>query len=203
MIIESSGKMNEEKEEMFLDELSYIKDDNYQEALLNIINMLPEYWFHEAASSTGKYHPEYALGEGGLLRHSKAAMRIGFELLENPAIGNKYTDREKDLMLMSLLVHDGLKLGLPQEKYTRFDHPILMGKFIVDKREEIGLSEEDAKFMNDVIKTHMGVWTTDYNGNEVLEPPKTKYQNFVHMCDFLASRKSILLPFDEDNKISV
>lgn len=203
MIIESSGKMNEEKEEMFLDELSYIKDDNYQEALLNIINMLPEYWFHEAASSTGKYHPEYALGEGGLLRHSKAAMRIGFELLENPAIGNKYTDREKDLMLMSLLVHDGLKLGLPQEKYTRFDHPILMGKFIVDKREKIGLSEEDAKFMNDVIKTHMGVWTTDYNGNEVLEPPKTKYQNFVHMCDFLASRKSILLPFDEDNKISV
>jgi len=203
MIIESSGKMNEEKEEMFLDELSYIKDDNYQEALLNIINMLPEYWFHEAASSTGKYHPEYALGEGGLLRHSKAAMRIGFELLENPAIGNKYTDREKDLMLMSLLVHDGLKLGLPQEKYTRFDHPILMGKFIVDKREEIGLSEEDAKFMNDVIKTHMGVWTKDYNGNEVLEPPKTKYQNFVHMCDFLASRKSILLPFDEDNKISV
>ena len=203
MIIESSDKMNEEKEEMFLDELSYIKDDNYQEALLNIINMLPEYWFHEAASSTGKYHPEYALGEGGLLRHSKAAMRIGFELLENPAIGNKYTDREKDLMLMSLLVHDGLKLGLPQEKYTRFDHPILMGKFIVDKREEIGLSEEDAKFMNDVIKTHMGVWTTDYNGNEVLEPPKTKYQNFVHMCDFLASRKSILLPFDEDNKISV
>ena len=203
MIIESSGKMNEEKEEMFLDELSYLKDDNYQEALLNIINMLPEYWFHEAASSTGKYHPEYALGEGGLLRHSKAAMRIGFELLENPAIGNKYTDREKDLMLMSLLVHDGLKLGLPQEKYTRFDHPILMGKFIVDKREEIGLSEEDAKFMNDVIKTHMGVWTKDYNGNEVLEPPKTKYQNFVHMCDFLASRKSILLPFDEDNKISV
>ena len=203
MIIESSGKMNEKKEEMFLDELSYIKDDNYQEALLNIINMLPEYWFHEAASSTGKYHPEYALGEGGLLRHSKAAMRIGFELLENPAIGNKYTDREKDLMLMSLLVHDGLKLGLPQEKYTRFDHPILMGKFIVDKREEIGLSEEDAKFMNDVIKTHMGVWTKDYNGNEVLEPPKTKYQNFVHMCDFLASRKSILLPFDEDNKISV
>ena len=203
MIMESSGKMNEEKEEMFLDELSYIKDDNYQEALLNIINMLPEYWFHEAASSTGKYHPEYALGEGGLLRHSKAAMRIGFELLENPAIGNKYTDREKDLMLMSLLVHDGLKLGLPQEKYTRFDHPILMGKFIVDKREEIGLSEEDAKFMNDVIKTHMGVWTKDYNGNEVLEPPKTKYQNFVHMCDFLASRKSILLPFDEDNKISV
>ena len=191
-----------DREELFLDELGYIKDDNYQEALLNIINLLPEYWLEEPASSTGKYHPEYALGKGGLLRHSKAAMRIGYELLSNPCIGDKYTDREKDLILMSLLVHDGLKLGIPQEKYTRFDHPILMGKFILDNKDKIGLSEEDATFMNDVIKTHMGPWTTDYDGNEVLEKPKTKYQNFVHMCDFLASRKCLLVPF-EDNNISV
>ncbi len=192
-----------EREEMFLDELSYIRDDELSNCLLNIINMLPDYWLEEAASSTGKYHPEYALGNGGLLRHSKAAMRIGYELLSNPAIGDKYTSREKDLMLMALLVHDGLKLGMPKEKYTRFDHPILMGKFILDNKDEIGLSLEDAEFMNSVIKTHMGPWTTDYNGNEVLEKPKTKYQNFVHMCDFLASRKCLLVPFDENNNISV
>ena len=190
-----------EKEEMFLDELGYISDENYADCLLKIIEMLPEYWFHEAASSTGKYHPGYALGEGGLLRHSKAAMRIGFELLSNPSIGEKYTSREKDLMLMSLLVHDGLKSGNPQEKYTRFDHPILMAKFIVDNQKKIGLNKEDAEFMSDVIKTHMGPWITDYDGNEVLEPPKTKYQNFVHMCDFLASRKCLLVPFDKDNHI--
>ncbi len=192
-----------EKEEMFLEELSYISNDDYSEALLKIIEMLPDYWFHEAASSTGKYHPGYALGEGGLLRHSKAAMRIGLELLNNPCIGSKYSQREKDLMLMSLLVHDGLKLGNPQEKYTRFDHPILMANFIMEHQEEIGISKEDAIFMADVIKTHMGSWTKDYNGNEVLEAPKTKYQNFVHMCDFLASRKCLQVPFDEENKISV
>ena len=191
-----------DREELFLDELGYIKDESLAESLLELINLLPEYWLEEAASSTGKYHPEYALGKGGLLRHSKAAMRIGYELLNNPCIGDKYTDREKDLMLMSLLVHDGLKLGMPQEKYTRFDHPILMGEFVLDNRDKIGLSEEDANFMNDVIKTHMGPWTTDYDGNEVLERPKTKYQNFVHMCDFLASRKCLLVPF-EDNNISV
>ena len=193
--------MSSDKKEMFQDELKYISNKDYQESLLNIINLLPEYWFHEAASSTGKYHPEYALNDGGLLRHSKAAMRIGYELLSNEAIGNKYTQREKNLMLMSLLVHDGLKLGLPKEKYTRFDHPILMAEFIISKKDEIKLSEEDAKFMADVIKTHMGNWTTDYNGNEVLEPPKTKYQNFVHMCDFLASRKCLLVPFDDNNRI--
>ncbi|MBQ3307083.1 MAG: HD domain-containing protein [Bacilli bacterium] len=192
-----------EKEEMFLDELDYIQDETYSDCLLKIIEMLPEYWFHEAASSTGKYHPGYALGEGGLLRHSKAAMRIGFELLSDPSIGGKYTSREKDLMLMSLLVHDGLKCGNPKEKYTRFDHPILMANFIKDNQKEIGLNKEDAEFMSEVIKTHMGPWITDYDGNEVLEPPKTKYQNFVHMCDYLASRKCLLVPFDEENKISV
>ena len=191
------------REEMFLDELGYISDENLSDALLNIIELLPDYWFEEAASSTGKYHPEYALGKGGLLRHSKAAMRIGYELLSNPCIGGKYTEREKNLLLMSLLVHDGLKLGLPKEKYTRFDHPILMANFIVDKKDEIGLSLEDAQFMADVIKTHMGPWTTDYDVNEVLEKPTTKYQNFVHMCDFLASRKCILVPFDKDNNVSV
>ena len=192
-----------DREEIFLDELNLINDDSLSESLINIINMLPEYWLEKPASSTGKYHPSYALGSGGLLRHSKAAMRIGYELLSNPVIGGKYTSREKDLLLMSLLVHDGLKLGVPEEKYTRFDHPILMANFIWENRDKIGLSEEDAKFMADVIKTHMGAWTKDYDGNEVLEKPKTKYQNFVHMCDYLASRKCILVPFDEDNNISV
>ena len=189
--------------DMFVEELEYIRDKSLKKALLNIINMLPEYFFHEAASSSGKYHPDYALGEGGLMRHSKAAMRIGYELLNNPSIGDKYTDREKDLMLMSLLVHDGLKRGINAEKHTRFDHPILMADFITDNYKEIGISKDDAKFMGDVIKTHMGPWTTDYNGNEVLEKPKTKYQNFVHMCDYLASRKCLLVPFDKNSKISV
>jgi dTMP kinase len=36
---------------------------------------------------------------------------------------------------------------------------------------------------------------------EVLEKPKNKYQNFVHMCDYLASRKAILFEFDSDNNI--
>ena len=189
------------KEEMFLDELEYIKDEKLQDSLLKIIESLPEYWFHVAASSTGKYHPKYSLGEGGLLRHSKSAMRIGYELLSDQCIGEKYTDREKDLMLIALLVHDGLKLGEKEERYTRFDHPILMANYIIKNQKQYNLKEEDAIFIADVIKTHMGPWTKDYNGNEILERPKTKYQNFVHMCDFLAAKKFLQVSFDEDNHI--
>ena len=193
--------MNYEK--LFEVELSYIKSDKIRKACLEMTKLLPDYFYEVPASSTGKYHPSYSLGEGGLLRHSKAAMRIGYELLQDPSIGDKYTSDEKDLMLMALLIHDGLKSGNPQEKYTRFDHPILMADYLMDCEESLGLEVEEIEFLGDVIKTHMGVWTTDYNGNEVLEKPKTKYQNFVHMCDYLASRKCLLVPFDKDNKISV
>ena len=188
-------------EENFATEISFIKDPKLRESLIIILENIPDYWFHVPAASSGKYHPLYAAGDGGLLRHSKVTMRIGYELLENPSIGKKYTNHERDLMLIGLLVHDGLKLGLEQEPYTRFDHPILMANFIKDNKDKFKLSKEDSEFIGEIIKTHMGPWTTDYNGNEVLEAPKTKYQNFVHMCDYLASRKFLNVEFDNKNKI--
>lgn len=183
-------------------EIDYIKSDRIKKACCEMVKLLPDYFFEIPASSTGKFHPEYASGEGGLLRHTKAAVRIAFELLSNPLIGDKYKSDEKDLMIMCLILHDGLKLGIDKEKYTRFDHPLLMKDYIKTNSDKLGLEATEIDFLGDVIKTHMGVWTTDYNGNEVLEKPKTKYQSFVHMCDYLASRKCIILPFDRNNEIS-
>lgn len=187
----------------FSRELEYIKSDRIKHACEVMIELLPDYFFEIPASSTGKYHPEYALGEGGLLRHTKAAVRIAYELLNDPCIGDKYNQDEKDLMIMSIILHDGLKSGVNHEKYTRFDHPILMADYIMDNEEKLGLEIPEIEFLCDVIKTHMGSWTKDYNGVEVLERPKTKYQNFVHMCDYLASRKCLLVPFNENDEVSV
>lgn len=191
------------KKEIFYDEINYIKDEDLQKSLGKLIDLLPDYFFKEPAASTGKYHPSYAQGEGGLLRHTKAAVRIGYELLSDLSIGKKYTSHEKDLMLMALLLHDGFKKGIKEERYTKFDHPLISAQVIMDNYEKAGLSKEDAIFISDAIKTHMGDYTVDYNGNEVLEKPHTKYQNFVHMCDYLASRKCLILPFDEHNNIEI
>lgn len=184
-------------------EIEYIKSDRIKKACEEMVKLLPDYFFEVPAASTGKYHPAYAAGEGGLLRHTKGAVRIAVEILSDPSTGDKYTSDEKDMMIMALILHDGLKSGMPKEKYTRFDHPILMADYIMDNEEVLGLEVEEIEFICDAIKTHMGSWTTDYNGVEVLEKPKTKYQNFVHLCDFLASRKCLLIPFDENNEISV
>lgn len=191
------------KIEQFEVELGYIQDETIQEDCRMMIELLPDYFFEVPASSTGKYHPSYTLGEGGLLRHTKAAVRIAYELLQDPCIGDKYTAIEQDVMLMGLLLHDGLKSGLEHSKYTKVDHPILMANFIDEQKDELLMSDEERNLLTSVIRTHMGPWTQDYNGQEVLEKPKTKYQNFVHMCDYLASRKCVLFQFDKDNNISV
>lgn len=191
------------KEEVFKIELGYIKDERVKKACLEMIKILPDYFFEVQAASTGKYHPEYAAGEGGLLRHTKAAVRIAYELLGDACIGDKYKPIEKDLMLMGLILHDGLKHGMEKSQYSVFDHPLLIADYIMDNEEILGLEVDEIEFVCDVVKAHMGPWTTDYRGNEILERPKTKFQNFVHMCDFLASRKCILVPFDSNNNISV
>lgn len=188
---------------MFQEEINYIQNSNIRRSLEIMIEKLPDYFFEVEASSTGKYHPSYALGMGGLLRHTKAAVRIAYELLSDPAIGDKYTPNERDLMIMGLVLHDGLKHGLVREKYVRFDHPLLMAKYVEDNKKELNLNEDEIKLLKEVISSHMGPWTKDYKGCEVLPKPKSKYQNFVHMCDYLASRKSILFQFDQDNNVVI
>ncbi len=189
------------KVKIFDKEISYIKNEKYQTDARYLIDGLPDYFFEVPASSTGKYHPKYAEGDGGLVRHTKAAVKMAYELLNDPAIGDKYTSREKDLMIIAILVHDGLKHGKEKEKYVRFDHPLLAASYVEENNKNLNMNDDDVKLVSDCIKTHMGPWTTDYFGNEVLEKPKSKYQNFVHMCDYLASRKFINVNFDDDNNV--
>lgn len=184
------------KKEMFQTEIGYIKNPKYAENIGIIIDLLPDYFFEVPASSTGKYHPKFSLGEGGLVRHTKSAVRIAHELLENNSLFNTFTSDEKDMMIAALLVHDGLKSGLVKSEYTVFEHPLLMSKFIQDNRSKLTLDDSEIELICSVIETHMGEWTRDYKGNEVLEKPKTKYQKFVHMCDFLSSRKFLNIEFD-------
>ena len=186
------------KDDIFKKELSYIKNSDYRENTKKLINLLPDYFFKVAASSTGKYHPSFALDDGGLVRHTKVAVRIAKELLDDESIGYMYNSSEKDLILIAILLHDGLKHGLEYDKYTKFDHPILMANFV--KENELSFSSDEIDFISSAIASHMGPWTTNPYSDVILPKPKNKYQRFVHMCDFLASRKFLDVKF-KDNEI--
>ena len=179
-----------EKVDVFKEEINYIKDSSLRGDLKILIGLLPDYFFEVPASSTGKYHPAFSLGDGGLVRHTKAAVRIAYELLNNNTVGAKFSLHDKDLILIALTLHDGVKSGMEHSKYTRFDHPLLASKLIMENKDKVSMEVDDLRKVCSMIESHMGEWTYDnYQKKEVLPKPKTAEQRFVHMCDFLASRK--------------
>lgn len=185
------------KHEVFRRELDYIKDDRIRSSCETILDMLPDYFYEIPASSTGKYHPDFSLGTGGLVRHVKVAVRLAKELLDNPCIGDKYKTWEKDIMIFTLILHDGLKSGLVYNRYTQANHPTLIKDFVLENKDKINLTEEELDLFSHAVESHMGPWNTDYDGNEILPKPKTKYENFVHMCDFLSSKKFLDVKFKD------
>lgn len=184
----------------FTKEINYIKDENLKKDLKKLISLLPDYFFEVPASSTGKYHPEFALGDGGLVRHTKVAVRFAHELLENNTVGCKFTTRDKDLIIIALVLHDGLKSGQEHSKYTKFEHPLLVSKYIMENKDKLSMDIDDIRKLCSMIESHMGEWTYDnYNKKEVLPKPRTAEQRFVHMCDYLASRKFVDVKFTGNN----
>ena len=188
------------KSDVFKIELDFIKDKRIKESTKTILELLPDYFYEIPASSTGKYHPAFSLGEGGLVRHVKVAVRFAKELLDNPNIGDKYTNIEKDIMIMALILHDGLKSGLTHNRYTQVNHPTLIKNFVIENKDKIDLTNDELELFGKVVESHMGPWNKDYDGNEVLPIPKTKCENFVHMCDYLSSKKFLNVNF-KDNEI--
>ena len=74
-------------------------------------------------------------------------------------------------------------------------------KFIKECKNDLELNDEEIDFISECVLTHMGPWTKNYKDEEILTPPTTKAQRFVHMCDFLASRKFLEVNFDKDDNI--
>lgn len=53
--------------------INEIGDPKIQEIVEECLQKCPKEFYTMPASTTGKYHPPFALGEGGLVRHTLAA----------------------------------------------------------------------------------------------------------------------------------
>lgn len=184
-----------EKASIFKTELGYIKNKEFRNEIKDCIeNVVPDYFFEVPASSTGKYHPSYALGEGGLVRHTQAAVRIAYGLFPL----TNYTDDQKDFIIAALILHDTFKHGKTHEKYARADHPFIAAVTYDEYFSKIGLSETGA-LLSSLIMSHMGQWNKDWKTKkEILPKPKSTWERYVHMCDYLASRKYLEFNFDAE-----
>ena len=187
---------------VFDKEIANITDDRLKIFTMYILDNVPDYFYHIAASSTGKYHPKFSLGEGGLVRHTKSALMFAEELFKNDTI-QSFTDEEKDIIRVSLILHDSVKHGLDGSTFTTSTHPLDASKyidivcnneFVPDEVKEI-YNSDICKTIKRAIETHMGNYNKDRQGNEILPKPQTELEKFVHLCDYLSSRKFINIDF--------
>lgn len=188
-----------ENYQVFEKEISSIVHEDIKEFAITALNNLPNYFYEVAASSTGKYHPAYALGNGGLVRHTCAAARFAIHLLQLEQFKNQYSDRERDLIIVALLLHDGWKHGNDGDSFTVHEHPQVCADWI--RNNEIFndiINMNERQLIADAIASHMGEWNTNKRSSIVLNKPYTEIEKFVHMCDYLASRKDIEILFDNN-----
>lgn len=177
------------------------------------LDHLPEYFFHVPASPSGRYHPSYALGEGGLVRHTKAAIGIAESLIEagvldyyndsNSTFTSGFLTPRSDIVLFALLFHDSYKCGEAENASTTvFEHPRIAASNLLRLWDEVGrpFSEYWMIVIMQCINSHMGRWNSSKRSSVTLPLPNeykrdTWLAEFVHICDYLASRKFLEYQF--------
>lgn len=167
-------------------EVAQIDDDEIRNFVKMTLDNVDPIHRIKPASSTGKYHPKYAAGEGGLIRHTKVVVRNIIELIRaTPAI-----ECEKDELIAAAIIHDMWKYPEGRDhEFTAFDHPALGGQWCKDHGFDT---------IGELVAAHQGIWTTSRQmpGFENEQPRKFD-QWCLHFADLMASRAYLACDFDE------
>ena len=186
-----------EKIKSFEKELSYIKDDNLREFVENILDGTGDWFYHDPASTSGKYHPKFALGDGGLLRHTRAVVYWVQELSRTELFS--VNERQVELLTAAAILHD-IRKHTATGNYIA-NHARASSNMIVETQHKHTdlLSEEDAKYIAEAVSTHMGVWGVKDGERK----PMSDSEKLLHLADYCASRKEIDMDFPEPIGVNI
>lgn len=177
---------------IFTEELQKIEDREFRKLIAAFIEQAPDYVGTVPASSTGKHHPSFDNGEGGLVRHLKMCVCVAEELMGLEA----YEGVEKDSVIAACLLHDMYKNGYTDSGRTVYTHADIcyheFSRFAeqwVEKskkyhsKKTIQKLEGFVRYTADGIRWHMGQWGC--------EPRSTLYgrTGVVQLADYISSRK--------------
>lgn len=176
--------------QFFETEIANITNENYQAFVKHYLtHYTPNYFWKIGASSTGKFHPAFSQGVGGLVRHTKAVSIFCEELLRMSQWAYM-TDDRKDLARVACILHDTCKYGVhdEMEKENYKFHATAAAFRVKDAWQE--LFDEEAPYeLVQAIRSHMGQWSTEKD-----DRPFTPIDRLVHMADYIASRNFIDIP---------
>lgn len=175
----------DERIALFERELSYIKDEKIKEFAKRVIEDADEYFFTVPASSSGKYHPDFARGEGGLVRHTKAVVFFTAEFCRSEFEFGTINARQAQLLIVAAIAHDIKKQGDGSTGHTLMkEHPLYGAEYIKKENEKYGLlSDEDVDYIYKAIRSHMGPWCD--------VKPETRAELTLFYADYAASRAEI------------
>jgi 23S rRNA maturation-related 3'-5' exoribonuclease YhaM len=162
------------KHEVFKKELGTIANDDIRDFVIYLLNEAPDYFYEVSASSTGKHHPSYALGNGGLVRHTQALVGIMNHLLALEQYQAVFTTRQMDLLRISGLLHDIKKHGDDGSEFTVFEHPVIVSTWILEmwleltRASDISITAQEIAFVSKSVASHMGQWNTNQHSSIVL-----------------------------------
>jgi len=189
-------------ETIFQKELLLIHDPDIKQFVITCFDKLcPDYFWTCPCSTSGKYHPQIALGVGGLVRHTKLAVWWGIELLRalgtSSELKNIAPGQLQDEVVATLLMHDMVKNGKgldsngrPLESGVTGTHGVTLAAMIFDTGFDLTISEWEERIYYG-IACHMGIWTTNfqYKPNSLTNPVHKTFANLIHLADYCASRK--------------
>ena len=182
-----------DKLKLFVNEFNLIKNVNFKKFAEEVIANADDYFFVVPASSSGKYHPQVSLGDGGLVRHTRCVAYFATWLAESFCM----TQEDSDLLIIAALAHDIKKQGNGKTNYTVHEHPLLASNYIAEIRNkftEDEISEIQVQKICCAVASHMGKWGHNaefIKGKEPLPLPTTEFEKLLQAADYLASRKEL------------
>ena len=148
----------------------------------------PDYFWTDGASSSGKYHPKFSQGAGGLVRHTKAVVMFAEELLRMSSYAYM-RDEYKDYVISACILHDTAKYGISKyDKAEYKNHASNASKAFAEYAEHV-MDYKPSEYLLNAIRSHMGQWSTEKE-----DRPFTNIDRCVHMADYMASRSFIDIP---------
>ncbi len=192
----SKNISGQDRLKLFEEELDLVKLPNIRRWTEDCLMLAPDYMFEISASDSGFHHPPWALGPGGLVRHTKAVTMLAYMMsgtFYSQSANNQEFSKNDGIVsaiLSACILHDSCKYGVPFDNRMSNLHPYIPRAYF--SKVTGSLTKEERNYIFTLIESHMGSYE---NGSWSPISKLTKdtlasnpAAMIVHTADYLASR---------------
>jgi hypothetical protein len=185
---QTEGLSDDEKLEIFKEELDSLDQKEGRKLLRKILLNLPEYfWFANQPDEYSKNYPMIQTN-GGIIRHTKRRFEILQTLIEtydsNPTL--------EDILKISCIIADGFVYGkrnnIPEEEDPHRFHALIIRNMIEENNWDLMIPQAVYSGILDCVESHQGSWAPSGK----LKPKLGQPEHLLHQADYLINSKRVI-----------